>query len=91
MPDVAFDFAPAYRAEGWGAGIAWRAYALETEADEDTDWTGIEEPTGMILAYMIGDDRTFVFDPSDLVPIADDDYCTECGQIGCTADGRSDS
>ena len=34
-----FDFDAAYKAEGWG-GIAWRAYAYESEADEDTEWTG---------------------------------------------------
>lgn len=79
----AFDFAPAYVADGWGAGIAWRAYAFETEPDEDTYWTGLENPTGRVLAHMIGDDRPFAFEPDELTPIADDDYCSCCGQIGC--------
>lgn len=78
-----FDFEPAYTAQGWAAGIAWRAYKYETEPDEDTEWTGIENPTGRIIAYMIGDDEDFAFEPEELTPIADDDYCGCCGQIGC--------
>jgi hypothetical protein len=41
---------------------------------------------------MVGDDVRFAFDPSDLEPIAREDYCGECGQIGCPHDGldRSD-
>lgn len=80
---VPFDFESVYIADGWSAGIAWRAYAYETEPDEDTEWTGMENPTGRILAHMIGDDRTFTFDIEDMEPIADADYCSECGQIGC--------
>lgn len=79
----AFDFESAYIADGWGGGIAWRAFAWETEPDEDTEWTGIENPTGRVLAHMVGDDRTFAFDPDDLVPLAASAYCVECGQVGC--------
>lgn len=78
-----FDFDAAYIADGWGAGIAWRATALETEPDEDTEWTGFENPTGRVLAHMVGDDRTYAFDPDDLTAIADEDYCQGCGQVGC--------
>ncbi len=80
--ETTLDFVPAYTAYGYG-GIAFRAFALETEPDEDTEWTGIENPTGNILAHMIGDDRTFSFDPDDLTPIEDNDYCSCCGQVGC--------
>jgi hypothetical protein len=79
----AFDFEPAYRAEGYGA-VAWRAYAFETEADEDTEWSGYENPTGRVLAHMVGDDRPFSFEPDELAPIGDEDYCGGCGQIGCS-------
>ena len=78
-----FDFETTYTAAGWSAGIAWRAFAFETDPDEDTEWTGIENPTGRVLAHMVGDDRTFAFDPDDLEPIADEDYCSCCGQVGC--------
>lgn len=79
-----FDFEPAYVADGW-RGIAWRADDYETEPDEDTEWTGYEIPTGRILAHMIGDDRSFAFEPDELTPISDDDYCPGCGQTGCHA------
>jgi hypothetical protein len=79
-----FDFAPAYRASGWSQGIAWRAYGYESQPDEDTEWSGYEQPTGRILAHMVGDDRPETFDPEDLEPIAPGGYCVDCGQIGCT-------
>ncbi len=81
----AFDFEPAYRADGWGAGIAWRVDEYESAPDEDTEWSGYEQPTGNVVAHMIGDDRSFTFDPDDLTPIAEEDYCGGCGQIGCNA------
>jgi hypothetical protein len=83
-----FDFSCAYTAQGWSDGIAWRAYAYESEPDEDSEWTGYEQPTGRVLAHMVGDDRAFTFDPDDLEPLDDLDYCAECGQVGCQHDGR---
>jgi hypothetical protein len=41
------------------------------------------ERTGQLIAVMIGDDRHFTVDPSDIHAIAENDYCPECGQIGC--------
>jgi len=32
---------------------------------------------------LIGDDRDFEVDPSQLTPIDRDDFCGGCGQIGC--------
>jgi hypothetical protein len=75
------DFDAAYKDER--GGVAWRVFAYETEPDEDTEWTGYENPTGLVLAHMIGDDRETAFDPDDLEPIKDEDYCSGCGQIGC--------
>ena len=63
-----FDFDATYTAEGWSARIAWRAFAYETEPDEDTEWSGIENPTGRVLAHMVGDDREYAFEPDDLAP-----------------------
>lgn len=85
--DAAFP-ADAYTAAGWGAGIAWSVLGWQTEPDEDTDWSGYEVRTGKVVARMVGDDRDFTFDPDDLTPLDEDDYCAECGQVGCTADGR---
>lgn len=41
-----------------------------------------------VVAIMVGDDREFIIDVEDLTKISEDDYCSGCGQIGCTADGR---
>lgn len=40
-----------------------------------------------MVAVMVGDDRKHTVDVDDLVPLADEDYCHVCGQIGCTHDG----
>jgi hypothetical protein len=77
-----FDFDPAYRADGH-SGITWRVYGYESEPDEDTEWTGYEVATGLLVAHMVGDDRTFTFGPDELTPLEDEDYCSGCGQIGC--------
>ena len=74
----------AYRVDGW-EGIAWAMLGPETEPDADTEWTGIEEPTGRIEMVMVGDDRVFAFDPEDVHELPDDAYCRDCGQIGCTS------
>ncbi len=76
----AFDFDASYRVDG-SEGIAYRADRWQTEPDEDTEWSGIEIPTGMLEMHMIGDDRTFIVDPDDCEPI-DGPVCS-CGQIGC--------
>ena len=78
-----FDFEPAYTVADYSDGIAWRAYGYESVPDEDTEWSGFEQPTGKILLHMVGDDRRFAYDPTDLTPIADEDYCSCCGQVGC--------
>lgn len=42
----------------------------------------------MVRAVMVGDDREHLVDPDDLIELDEDAYCAECGQIGCTHDGR---
>jgi hypothetical protein len=58
----------------------------------DTCWiegdTSIVTDHDHVIAVMVGDDRKHVIDVDDLEMLADDDYCSGCGQIGCTADGR---
>ena len=76
-----------YRVDGW-PGIAFRYAGEETEASEETVWTGIEEPTGFVLVVMVGDDRRHAVRPEELTKIEELDYCAECGQLGCTHDGR---
>lgn len=74
--------ADGYRVDGW-KGIAWAVLGWETQPDEDTEWTGIEQRTGKVVCVMIGDDRRFVFDKDELTPLDPESYCRSCGQIGC--------
>ena len=69
------------------AGVAWHVLGWETAADEDTEWTGIEERTGWLVCVMVGDDAHYLFEPGDIQPLRREDYCGECGQIGCAHDG----
>jgi len=93
MPGVAF----------WLSGYAttWteESWTLDCPEDHDPDhehegccylYSEPEEVTrdDMVCAVMVGDDRTHLIDVADLILISEEDYCHECGQTGCTADGR---
>lgn len=78
--------ADAYRVAGY-QGIGFYVLGWETQPDEDTEWSGIEERTGRLVVVMIGDDRRHVVDPEDVSPLDRAEYCGECGQIGCSHDG----
>ncbi len=84
--DETFD-ADAYKIKDDYDGIAWHILGWQTEPNEDTEWTGMEDRTGQVVCIMIGDDRKFTFDPEDVIPIDREAYCSECGQIGCCHDG----
>lgn len=71
-------------------GVAFRVLGWETEPDEDTEWSGIENRTGKILAVMVGDDYRHRLDPEDLTPLERREFCGACGQIGCHCDGYED-
>lgn len=87
--ETALDFAARYRVAGYGAA-AWYLVEYEQVRDEDYEWTGItEENRSNVRAVMVGDDCAFTIDVDDLTLIDEDDYCHECGQIGCKADGRN--
>jgi hypothetical protein len=70
---------------GSGGGIAYWFKEVDTESDEDTEWTGIKNPTGKARMVMVGDDYVHTVYPEELVRIEEEDYCPECGQIGCKA------
>jgi hypothetical protein len=40
-----------------------------------------------VRVVMIGDDQVFTVDVDDCLPLSREDYCGECGQIGCMHDG----
>ncbi len=33
--------------------------------------------------HMVGDDHEFIVDINDCSPLSEDEFCSECGQIGC--------
>jgi len=80
----------------WGSHNACETCGFHKDTQGITfrhvDWTGVawrkfaccQEHFHCDLAHMVGDDKTFHVDRHDLVPIDDDDYCSGCGQIGCT-------
>lgn len=78
--------ADAYTVRGY-SGIAFYVRGWETEPDDDTEWSGMENRTGRIVVTMVGDDRRIVVDEDDITPIDRKAYCSECGQIGCSHDG----
>ena len=79
------DFDLKYKVEGWG-GIAWYVASYEEIRDEDYEWSGIlRHNFDRVICVMVGDDREFNFGVDELTPLKEDEYCPECGQIGCKA------
>lgn len=79
------DFNSKYTVEGY-SGIAFYLLGYELVQDEDYEWSGIEyENKERVRAVMVGDDRIHLVEVTELTKISEDDYCPECGQIGCTA------
>ena len=74
----------------------WEPYTcLMEDPETGEEW---EEPTdegewvddldcGLVLAVMVGDDYRHKVPIDDLTVVAREDYCGECGQIGCRHDG----
>ena len=59
----------------------------------DIEWYGGGECSCPVdedhtIVVMVGDDQEHIVATVNLDPLDDDDYCSGCGQIGCTADGR---
>lgn len=85
-------------AVAWMPGVAFWVDGPELEYPPDwgywdgEEWIEDSEPdpieTGMMLMVMVGDDRCHVIDPDDLTRLDNDNYCHECGQVGCTATSR---
>ncbi len=70
----------------------WEAVADEdgedaVPDDAEPDWLTCR--TGMLVCTMVGDDALFLIDPDDVQQIAREDYCGQCGQLGCHHDGLS--
>lgn len=84
---ITYDRDPQFSGKGFvhdhDPRVAWRVLGWETEADEDTEWTGIRPRTGYLCCVMVGDDRIHRFTPEDMLELAEDAYCPECGAVGC--------
>lgn len=68
--------------------------AVDDETGEDID---VPDPYGEgeyvddyenVIAVMVGDDREHTVSVEDITRLDDEAYCHECGQVGCTHDGR---
>lgn len=68
-----------YRVAGHG-GVAWTVLGFAAVYDSETEDL---EPSDQLFAVMVGDDRPFPVDADDLTKLEDEEYCSECGQIGC--------
>ena len=55
---------------------------------EGSDGEFVDDVGGRIRVVMVGDDREHLVDLDELEPLDDLDYCAQCGQIGCSHDGR---
>lgn len=56
----------------------------EEYEEESCEGEWIDDPQERtVIAVMVGDDRKHEIDVDDLTPLNDEDYCHECGQIGC--------
>jgi hypothetical protein len=49
----------------------------------DGEWFSQDESCGRVIVVMVGDDRKHEVDIDDLAPLKSDEYCQDCGQIGC--------
>ena len=74
-----------FRVEGRGL-VAWRYAGQHFDKiynPEEEDYDEVE--SDMVNMVMVGDDENHVIDPLDVAAISEEDYCPECGQIGCKA------
>lgn len=54
----------------------------EEEVPGEGEW--VDDIDGSrVRAVMVGDDREWLIDVSDIDTLDDDQYCSCCGQIGC--------
>lgn len=100
---MTIDMNGTYRVQGWGGiafyltGYAtqWTeeewVYCGEGDEDDPCNYLYNEpeeiEDRQFVRAIMVGDDTIHLVDVDDLEMLAREDYCGQCGQIGCTHDG----
>ena len=103
MATVEFDFDSRYEIAGYngiawrvtGYATEWTEesweYSGEGDPEDEANYLYNEpeeiEDREHVRCIMVGDDRVFTFEIDELTAISDEDYCPECGQIGCKAYG----
>lgn len=95
MSAPTIDLDARYSVAGYrGVAFYLLGYVEEDEHDPETgenvtEWTGIKlVDRDRVRAVMVGDDRVHEVEVADLTELGEFDYCAECGQVGCTHDGR---
>jgi hypothetical protein len=84
---VNLDFDARYTVAGYGGVAFWlKGWAILEHPSFEEDPVLSDD---VVLAVMVGDDEVHQVAVDDLTLIGEDDYCHECGQVGCTADGRT--
>ena len=96
---MGIDMSAHYTVSGY-RGIAFRitgyakVWETATVINDDGTLEAIEgegewvDDTDSLVMVMIGDDRKHYVSPDDITLLPEGDYCAECGQVGCTHDGR---
>lgn len=98
------DFDARYQVTGHGGVAFYLLGFVTEWTEERWEWDEVGDPDDedsyhliepeavenrqMVEAVMVGDDHVWKIDVDDLVLIDEDDYCHECGQIGCRGDFR---
>lgn len=94
------DFSAHYMVDGYNGVAFWLKRHATTIYEVEHEYTDIDGNTlieysyeedidpDMVIAVMVGDDREHLVHVSNLELLEDDDYCSTCGQIGCSHDGR---
>ena len=67
-------------------GVAFRVVGHAEKWNEKYQTTDIDPD--WVDAVMVGDDHKHRIEASELTVIGEDEYCHQCGQTGCTHDGR---
>lgn len=95
------DFDATYAVQGYrgiafyllGWEQVWEPYTFLCSNEDGEEWEEdsgegewVDDPDRQnVIAVMVGDDRKHTVSIDRLTRLSDDDYCPECGQIGCTA------
>jgi hypothetical protein len=75
-----------YKVAGWPQ-VACRLVGEMVEVADDGDGGEVYDPSGLFGVVMVGDDFVHLVEPDRLVPVEREEYCGECGQLGCAHDG----